>query len=95
MKQRERFRLGDGVEGVPLKCPDTSGIRHACTIGIEFDAVPAKICLFCDEIKSDSLPHSGMAEAGSANTFDIFLYGYVLFRHGKSEHHFGCFQRGC
>jgi hypothetical protein len=61
--------LGDSVEGVPLKCLDTSGIRHACTIGIEFDAVPAEICFFRDEIKSDSLPtHGSIPEAGSGNT---------------------------
>ena len=26
--------------------------------------------------------------------FDIFPYEYVMFRHGKSEYHFGCIQRG-
>jgi hypothetical protein len=26
---------------------------------------------------------------------DTFLYGHVTFCHGKSEHHFGCIQRGC
>src|ERR1017187_6068368 len=25
---------------------------------------------------------------------DIFLYGYVLFRHGQSKYNFGCFQCG-
>lgn len=29
------------------------------------------------------------------NALDIFPYGNVLCCHGKSKHHFGCFQRGC
>src|ERR1035437_1147620 len=29
------------------------------------------------------------------SALDIFPYGNVLFRHGKSEHHFRCLQRGC
>ncbi len=37
---------------------------------------------------------SALCGSQAKNTLDIFLYGYVMFRHGKSEHYFGRLQRG-
>jgi hypothetical protein len=36
-----------------------------------------------------------LAQPSNKRALDIFPYGNVMFGHGKSEHHFRCFQRGC